>query len=451
MGTTSVTTRPRPQAGAGAVLERWFHVRERGSTLTTEVLAGLTTFMTMAYILFVNPSILADAGMPAEGVAVATALAAALTTLLMGLYANYPFALASGMGLNAAVTYGLVAGLGVSWQVAMGVIFVEGLIVALLVLTNAREAVMNSIPMELKQAIGAGIGLFLAFIGLVNSGVVVDSPATLVTFGSFRRPEVVLTFGGILVTAALLALRVRGAILLGIVLTTLAGFPLGVTHLPDRWVAWPSGDAFATFFQLDLAGALQLSLLGTIFAFLMTDFFDTMGTVVAVGSEAGLLDQQGRLPRVKNVLLVDSLGAVLGGLFGASSVTTYIESAAGVGEGGRTGLASVVTAACFLLAVLFAPVMVIVPPQATAAALVVVGFLMLSTLVREIRFDRYAEAFPAFVTLLTIPLTYSIARGIGYGFVAYCGIQLLTGRARQVHPAMWFITALFILSFLWES
>ncbi|MEW6045805.1 MAG: NCS2 family permease [Bacillota bacterium] len=437
-------------SGLSAWLESRFRVRERGSTVSTEVLAGLTTFMTMAYILFVNPSILGAAGMPGEAVAVATALAAGIATLAMGLYANYPFALASGMGLNAAVAFGLVLGLQVPWQTAMGVVFVEGAIVTAFVLTNVREGVMNAIPLELKRAIGAGIGLFIAFIGLSQSGLVVASQATLVTFGSFTDSRVLLTFGGILVTAALLALRVRGAILGGIVLTALAGIPLGITRLPERLIAVPGAGSFGTIFQLDVAGALQLGLLSSIFAFLMTDFFDTMGTVVAVAGEAGMLDREGRLGGIKRVLLVDSLAAVLGGLFGASSVTTYVESASGVGEGGRTGLTSVVTALLFFAAVFFAPVLVVVPPQATAAALIVVGFLMLSTVVKEIRFDNYTEAFPAFVTLLTIPLTFSIARGIGYGFITYVGVKLLTRRARDVHWLMWIISGLFVLSFLWE-
>ncbi|HEY8426617.1 MAG TPA: NCS2 family permease [Limnochordales bacterium] len=432
-------------------LERRFRVRERGSTVGTEVVAGFTTFMTMAYILFVNPSILGAAGLPEEGVAVATAMAAGLATLAMGLYANYPFALASGMGLNAALAFGLVLGQGVPWPVGMGVIFVEGAIVTLFVLSNVREAVMDAIPLELKRAIGAGIGLFIAFIGLSQSGVVVASEATLVTFGDFGDPRVLLTFGGILVTAALLALRVRGAILGGIILTALAGIPLGITPLPERWLAWPSASSFETFFRLDIAGALQVGLLGSIFAFLMTDFFDTMGTVVAVAGEARLLDQQGRLPGVKRVLLVDSLAAMLGGLFGASSVTTYVESASGVGEGGRTGLTSVVVALLFFASVLFTPLLVVVPPQATAAALIVVGFLMLSTVVKEIRFDNYTEAFPAFVTLLTIPLTFNIARGIGYGFITYVMVKLLTGKAREVRWLMWVVAGLFVLSFLWEG
>lgn len=429
-----------------AFLDRVFHITERGSTPGRELAAGITTFMTMAYILFVNPSILSAAGVPAEGAAVATALAAALATLAMGLYANYPFALASGMGLNAALAFSLVGGQGVSWQTAMGVIVVEGLIVTLLVLTNVREAVMDAIPLNMKRAIGAGIGLFIAFIGLQSAGLVVNSDATLVSFGSVTDKGPLLAIIGLLLTAVLMSRGVPGAILLGIAVTTIVGIPLGLTKAPETWVRWPGAESFGTFFQADIGGVLNLAMLSAVFAFLMTDFFDTMGTVVAVGEEGGLL-KDGKLPGLKRVLLVDSLAAAVGGLFGASSVTTYVESASGVGQGGRTGLTSVVTALLFLVAVLFAPVMGIVPSQATAPALIIVGFLMLAA-VKDLPFHDFAESFPAFVTLLSIPLTYSIARGIGYGFIAYVVVKLLSGRPKEIHPLMWAVAILFLVSFV---
>jgi AGZA family xanthine/uracil permease-like MFS transporter len=437
------------QAGGGSqagFLERIFHISERGSTVGKELAAGITTFMTMAYILFVNPDILSAAGVPAEGAAVATALAAAVATLAMGLYANYPFALASGMGLNAALAFGLVVGQGVSWQTAMGVIVVEGLIVTLLVLTNVREAVMDAIPLNMKRAIGAGIGLFIAFIGLQNAGLVVNSDATLVSFGSITDKGPLLAIIGLLLTSVLMSRRVPGAILLGIAITTIVGIPLGLTKAPEAWVRWPGAESFGTFFQADIRGVLNLAMLSTVFAFLMTDFFDTMGTVVAVGEEGGLL-KDGKLPGLKRVLLVDSLAAVVGGFFGASSVTTYIESASGVGQGGRTGLTSVITGLLFLFAVLLAPLMGIVPSQATAPALIIVGFLMLAA-VKDIPFHDFAESFPAFVTLLSIPLTYSIARGIGYGFVAYVVVKLFSGRPKEIHPLMWAVAVLFLISFV---
>lgn len=402
--------------------------------------------MTMAYILFVNPDMLSTIGIPAEGAAVATALAAALTTLAMGLYANYPFALAPGVGLSSALVFGLAAGQKIPWQVGMGVIFIEGLIVTVFVLTNIREQVMEAIPLNLKRAIGAGIGLFIALIGLKNAGLVIDHPATLVTYGSVLNKGALLSIIGLLLTAALMSRRIPGAILLGILLTTVIGIPLGLTHLPPTWLRVPGAGSFTTFFQLDIAGALRLALLSSIFAFLMTDFFDTMGTVVAIGEEAGLL-QDGKLPGLKRVLLVDSLSAMVGALFGTSSVTTYVESAAGVAQGGRTGLASVTTSLLFLIAVFFAPLIGIVPTEATAPALIIVGFLMLAA-IKDIPFHDFGEAFPAFVTLITIPLTFNIARGIGYGFIAYVIIKLLTGEARRVHPLLWATSVLFLISFV---
>lgn len=433
-------------AASPSFLERFFHIQERGSTVGREVIAGVATFMTMAYILFVNPDMLSTIGIPAEGAAVATALAAALTTLAMGLYANYPFALAPGVGLSSALVFGLAAGQKIPWQVGMGVIFIEGLIVTVFVLTNIREQVMEAIPLNLKRAIGAGIGLFIAFIGLKNAGLVVDHPATLVTYGSVLNKGALLSIIGLLLTAALMSRRIPGAILLGILLTTVIGIPLGLTHLPSTWMRVPGAGSFTTFFQLDIAGALRLALLSSIFAFLMTDFFDTMGTVVAIGEEAGLL-KDGKLPGLKRVLLVDSLSAMVGALFGTSSVTTYVESAAGVAQGGRTGLASVTTSLLFLIAVFFAPLIGIVPTEATAPALIIVGFLMLAA-IKDIPFHDFGEAFPAFVTLITIPLTFNIARGIGYGFIAYVIIKLLTGEARRVHPLLWATSVLFLISFV---
>lgn len=429
------------------MLEQRFRLKENGTTVRTEVIAGLVTFMTMSYIIFVNPSILEAAGVPKGPAIVATALAAAATTLFMGLTTNYPFALASGMGLNAFLAFGVVLGLGVSWQTAMGIIFVEGLIVTLLVLTRVREQVMDAIPLSLKRAIGVAIGLFIAFIGLQLGGIVIQGPpATLVTFGTVSDPKVWVTAFGLFLTAFLMVRKVHGAILIGILGATAFAIPLGQASLPATLVQFPGAGAFATFFQLDVVGALQIGLWATIFAFLMTDFFDTMGTVVALGGQAGFLSPDGRLPRLRKVLLADSLAAVTGGLFGVSSVTTYIESAAGIAAGGRTGLTSVVVAVLFVLAVFFAPLIGIVPGAATAPALIIVGYFMM-TVVKDIPWDDVGEALPAFVLLLTIPLTFSIARGIGYGFITYTLVKALGGRPRDVHPFMWIVSALFLLSF----
>lgn len=438
-------------------MERFFRLRENGTNVRTEVTAGIVTFMTMAYILFVNPDILADAGVPAGAVMTGTALAAGLMTILMGVLTNYPFALAAGMGLNAALAYGMVLGMGLPWQAAMGIIVVEGAIITLLVLTNVREAVMNSIPLVLKQAIGVGIGLFIATIGLKNAGLIVANEATLVGPGDLRNPGVWVAVFGLILTVFLMHRQVKGAMLIGIVAATVAAIPLEVTQLPEAYVSLPTRESFATFFatfqtnpetgQPYIMQVLQLGMVGLIFSFLITDFFDTMGTVVAVGGKAGHLDEQGRLPRIKQVLFVDSLAALTGGLFGVSSNTTYIESGSGVAEGGRTGLASVVTGVLFLLAIFLAPIAGVVPGEATAPALIVVGFLMLSG-IREIDFSDYTNAFPAFITIVATPLTYSISHGIGYGFVAYSLLKVLSGRAREVHWLMYVVSALFIVSFL---
>ncbi|MBE3519099.1 MAG: NCS2 family permease [Firmicutes bacterium] len=414
--------------------------------------------MTMAYVIFVNPSILEIAGVPKGPAITATALAAGINTLMMGLVTNYPFAVAAGMGLNGVVTFSLVKGLGIPWQAAMGVVVIEGVIVTILVLTNIREAVMNAIPLSMKRAIGVGIGLFVATLGLEGGKIIVAHPATLVTFGSLKDKGVWVAVFGTLLTAVLMTRKVKGAILLGIIAATIFAIPLGVAHLPETVMSVPTRESFSTLFATfktnPATGApyivevLNLGMAGTIFAFLMTDFFDTMGTVVAIGGEAGFLDEKGQLPRIKKVLLVDSLAAVIGGAFGISSNTTYVESGAGVSEGGRTGLTSVVVAILFFLSMLFAPIAGIVPPQATASALIVVGFLMM-TVVKDIDWTDFSEAFPAFITIIATPLTYSISRGIGYGFVTYVLTKALTGRAKEVHWLMWIVSALFVVSFFY--
>jgi len=441
------------------MLERLFHLRERGTTPRTELVAGVTTFLTMAYIIAVNPLILA--GTPERpgplgpdlfpAVVTATCLGAALPTLLMGLWANYPLALASGMGLNAALAAAVSVERGITWQAMMGVIFVEGAIITVLVLTRVREQVMHAIPLDLKRAIGGGIGLLIALLGLHHAhwlsstgpggSAVVQPP-----IGSFHRADALVATLGIAATAWLVARRTRGALLLGIAITTVAAIVAGLARPPAGLAAAPD---LRTFGALDIAGALQPILVATVFAFLITDFFDTMGTVIAVGEQGGFLDSGGRLPRLNRVLLVDSLAAVWGGLCGASSVTSYVESASGVGEGGRTGLTSVVVAVLFLMALFFAPLVQTVPAEATAAALVVVGFLMM-TVVREIDFRDYGTAIPAFLTLLVIPLTLSISRGIGIGFISYALLKLLSGRGREVSPVLWVLAALFALSFWLE-
>ena len=425
------------------MLERIFKLKQNNTGVRTEVVAGLTTFMTMAYIIFVNPSILEAAGLPRVPTIAATALAAAIPTLLMGFFANYPFALASGMGLNAVLAYSVVQGMHLPWQTAMGIVFVEGAVITILVLIRVRQSVMGAIPMSLKRAIGVGIGLLIAYIGMQQAGWVKADQATMTSFGSFHSPGTLISTAGIIIILILMAWRVRGSILIGILITAGIAIATGLAKLPSQWVDVPN---FSTFGRLDILGALKLSLVATIFAFLITDFFDTMGTVIGISGEAGFLTKDGKVPRLGRILIVDSVAAMWGGLCSASSVTTYVESASGVSAGGRTGLTSVVVGILFLLAIFLAPAISIVPALATAPALIVVGFLLMS-IVREIPFDNLEEAFPAFLTIILIPLTFSISRGIGYGFIAYTLVKLLRGKFREVHPLMALVSVLFAVSF----
>jgi adenine/guanine/hypoxanthine permease len=446
----------------------FFGFSERGTNLRTEILAGLTTFMTMAYIVFVNPAILGTegTGLPVTGVFFATCVAASVACIAMGVFANYPVALASGLGLNAIVAFTLILGLGLSWQQAMAVIVLEGLVVTILVLTNLREAVMNAIPLSLKFAIAVGIGLFIAFIGLKNGGIVVQNPETYLALGDFTQGPVLLALFGLVLTLALVARGVRGGILVGIVLTGVVGMILGIVSLPGGVVDFRFDTSTIGGGVLAIPEVLQISLIPVIFALFMTDFFDTMGTVIAVGQEGKLLDENGRPPRLKRILLVDSLAAVGGGATGASSVTSYIESGAGVAEGGRTGMTSVVVGLLFLLALPFSPLIsvfggsipvpgprgegeIFVSPV-TAPALIVVGFLMI-TAVRFIPWDDFDEAIPAFLTILTLPLTFNISYGIGFGFISYVLIKLSRGKPGEVHPLLYGAALLFALAFVWPA
>ena len=424
-----------------------FKLKANRTTVGREIAAGAVTFMAMAYIVFVNPKILA-AAMGEElvpALAVATCFGAGIMSIIMGLASNYPFALASGMGLNAFLAYSVIIGMKVPWPTAMGIVFLEGAIITVLVMTNIREGVMNAIPMDLKRGIGVGIGLLIALIGLQNAKLVVSSPATMIAFGKLG-PEAMVAIIGLVVTALLMVKKVRGSFLIGILISTAAAAALGLVRLPASLVAGVRPDHFKTFFALDIVGALRFGLLGTIFAFLITDFFDTMGTVVAVGEQAGFLNEAGKMPRLKNILLVDSLAALCGGLFGCSSVTTYVESAAGVGEGGRTGLTSVVVGVLFFLAVFFTPLVAIVPAYATAPALILVGFLLISG-VRSIRWEDASTALPVFLTILMIPFTFSISKGIGCGFISFVLLKVLTGKVREVHPLMAVVALLFAVDF----
>ncbi len=450
------------------MLEQMFALRARGTTVGTEVLAGATTFMVMAYIIFVNPAILSFAGVPGlagQGPAfaptlAATCLVAGVMTALMGLITNYPLAMASGMGLNAVVAFQLVAGLKLPWAAAMGVITLEGIIITVLVLTGLRAAVADAIPLALKRAIGVGIGLFILFIGLYSGGLVKQGTGIPVTLGDLTSSSTLVAVVGVALITALMALRFQGALLVGIVLSTgvaigvnvLTGgkaFPTpGMAVIPIHLVALPdfatigAGMNFSVFARVGVVTAVM-----TIFAIMLSDFFDTMGTVIGVGSEGGWLDARGQLPRLNRVLLVDSLGAVFGGVAAASSATTYIESAAGVAVGGRTGLTSLVTAVGFLLALFFSPLAAIVPPQATAGALIVVGYLMCG-IMREIPFGDFEEGFPALATIVAMPLTYSITNGIGAGMLLYAFIKIVRGKVQELSPALLIVALAFLVYFV---
>ena len=427
-------------------LERWFRLSERGSDVRTEVTAGVTTFLTMVYIAFVNPQILSEAGMPFGAVFVATCLAAAFATLVMGLYANYPIALAPGMGLNAFFTYGVVLGMGYEWEVALGAVFVSGVLFVTLSLLPVRRWIIDAIPRGQKLAISAGIGFFLGVIALRNAGIIEGSPATLVTVGELTAPAAVLALLGFSAIAALSARRVPGAAIIGMLGVTVIGLMLGVSEW--HGVASLPPDPTPTLFALDIAGAFQAGMIAVILTFLIVDLFDTAGTLIGVAHQAKLLDEDGRLPRIQRALLADSTGTVAGTLLGTSSVTSYIESAAGVGAGGRTGLTSVVVAGLFLLCLFLAPLAESIPPFATAAAILYVACLMARAL-KGVEWDDVTESAAAVVTAIAIPLTYSIADGIGLGFITYVAIKVLAGRWRDCSPMLLVVALVFAAKFIW--
>jgi AGZA family xanthine/uracil permease-like MFS transporter len=426
------------------MFERYFQLAAHGTNVRTEVLAGLTTFLTMAYIIFVNPDILSASGMPKDAVFVATCLAAAIGSAIMGLYANYPIALAPGMGLNAYFAFAVVGGMGFTWQQALGAVFISGILFIIVSLFRIREAIVNSIPRSLKFAISAGIGLFLAIIGLKNAGLITAHPATLVSLGNLHEPGTLLAVAGFILIVALEQRKVPGAIIIGILAVTLMSMVLGLTDFGGI-VAMPPSLA-PTLMQMDIQGALNAGLLTVVLTFFLVELFDASGTLIGVCHRAGLLDAEGKLPRLKRALLADSTAIAAGAMLGTSSTTAYIESAAGTSVGGRTGLTAVVVAALFLAALVFAPLAGTVPAYATAPALCYVAVLMIRGL-SEIDWEDLTEAAPAVVTAITMPFTFSIAHGIAFGFVSYASIKLLSGKARDVSPMIAIIAAVFIFKF----
>ena len=434
------------------MLNRFFSLEAHGTSVRTEMLAGLTTFLTMAYIVVVNPVILGDAGMPVAAVAAATCFAAGFGSILMGLVSNYPLAMAPGMGLNAYFTFTVVKGLGLPWQTALGCVFLSGVAFFFLTVLGVRQLIMNAVPRALFAAVAGGVGLFIAFIGLVDAGVIVAKPGTIVGLGNLTTPTAGLSLLGLVVIAGLQAWKVRGAMLLGILATAAAGFGLGLAHIAPG--AYRAADLSAAVFKLDVPAALNLksgiglSLVEIILVFLLVDLFDNVGTLVAVTKKAGLTAPDGSIPRLNRILIVDSLAMTVGAVAGTSPVTSYIESAAGVAVGGRTGLTSVVVGALFLCTLFFAPLVQAIPAAATAPALILVGGMMMGALA-EVDWIEPAEAIPAFLTVIMIPLTYSIANGLAFGIISHAILKLLRGRATLRDWLVYVLSALFIARFIY--
>ncbi len=426
--------------------EHYFHFEELGTNWRTETLAGATTFLTMAYIIFVNPSILHAAGMPMMAVTAATCISAAFGSLMMGLYARYPIALAPGMGLNAYFAYTVVLGMGVPWQTALGAVFISGVAFIILTLAGIRQLILAALPPELYASVAAGIGLFIALIGFRNSGIIVPNPQTTVALGNLRDPNTLLAVFGLLLIGALMAWRVRAAMLIGILGTTAVGAAFGIVRWQPQWLRW--SEATATMGKLDLPGIFRVGFLEIIFVFLFVDLFDNIGTLVGVAKKAGLIDNQNRIPRVEKILFTDASATIVSSLTGTSTVVSYIESAAGIVAGGRSGFTAVVVGLLFLVALFLAPVVGFIPAAATAPALIIVGSLMVST-VAEIPWSDPVVGLPAFLTMITIPLTFSIANGIAFGFVAYALLRILRGEYRQVGWLVYVLAALFIARFVY--
>jgi len=429
-----------------ARLEQYFQFRELGTNWRTEILAGCTTFVTMAYIIFVNPAILHETGMPLAAVVAATCLCAGFGSVLMGVLANYPIALAPGMGLNAYFTYSVVKGLGVPWETALGAVFLSGVAFLILTAVGVRQMIVSAIPHELYAAVAVGIGLFIALIGLHNSGIVVANKDTLVAMGNLRNPETLLAIAGLLLIAALLAWRVRGAILIGILGTTAIGVVFGLVRWQPQ--SYSVTDITATALHLNIRGAIGFGLIEIVFVFLFVDLFDNIGTLVAVGKQANLFDKANQIPRINRILFADATATIVGSLAGTSTVTSYIESAAGVAAGGRSGVTAITAGLLFCVALFVAPVVGAIPGAATAPALIVVGSLMIAH-AAEIPWSDPVVSVPAFLTILTIPLTFSIANGLAFGFTAYVILKIARGEFRGVSWLVYVLAALFIARFLY--
>jgi AGZA family xanthine/uracil permease-like MFS transporter len=422
------------------LLERLFKLKENGTTVRTEVVAGFTTFMTMAYIMFVNPDILSTTGMPFGSVMTATVLSAGLTTILMGFVSNYPYALASGMGLNAFFAFAVAAEAG--WQAALGVVFLSGILFFVLSVTGVINIIDAAIPQTLKRAVGVGIGLFIAFLGFSNAKIIGASPATLLTRGNLADKGTLLSIIGLIIIAVLMAMKVKGAILIGIILTTIIGIPLGITNITGSIIGKPASLS-PIMLKMDLKAAMELGFM-TLFSFFFVDVFDTVGTLMGTASRANMLDEKGQLPKIREAMTVDAIGTCLGAVLGTSTVTTYVESSAGIAEGGRTGLTAVVVGLLFLVSLIFSPLAGMIPTEATAPALIIVGVLMMLP-VSEIDWSDITEAFPAFLTIAFMPFMASISDGISAGFISYAIIKAASGRAKEVHWLVYVLAAVSVL------
>lgn len=426
--------------------EKAFKLKKHGTDTKTEIMAGITTFMTMSYILAVNPQILSESGMDYGAVFTGTIIASVVAMLFMAFYANLPFGMSAGMGLNAFFTYTVVMQMGKTWQFALTAVFFEGLIFLLLSFVGLREAIFNSIPINLKKAVSVGIGLFIAEIGLLNAGILEVSDISL-SLGELTNANGFIFFFALIIMVVLTARNVKGALLWGILVSTILSLVLGVTHFPDSHIVSLPPSIAPVFFKLDFSNVFSLEMFSVLFSFLFVDIFDTLGTLTGVATKADMLDEDGNLPEIKKALLSDAIGTTLGSMVGTSTVTTFVESSSGVAEGGRTGLTALATAVCFVIAAFFFPVFSIIPASATAAALVTVGLFMITTVV-DIDFSDISEAFPAFMTILMMPLTYSIAEGISFGMISYALIKLLTGKGKEVSPLVYVLSIVFILRYL---
>lgn len=432
-------------------LNTYFKIKEKGSTVRTEIIAGVTTFMTMAYILAVNPAILSATGMDIGSVFAATAICSAISTIIMAFYANLPIGLAPGMGINAFFAYSVCLGMGYTWQYALAIVFIEGFIFVFLTVTNLRESILNCIPIALKKAISAGIGLFIAFIGLQASGIVVDHPATLVAMGDIAGPQGFVTVMGLLAASIMLVRKIKGALLYSILFATIVGAFVGVTKIDElslsSFVSLPN--VAPTFCKFDFSQIFSIDTIIILSTLLFVDLFDTVGTLIGVATKGNMLDEQGHLPQAKQAFFADAIGSITAAIFGTSAVTSFVESASGVAVGGRTGLAALVIAVLFIISLFLSPLFILIPSAATAPTLIIVGLFMISSL-KDVDFDDYALSIPMFVTIIGIPLTYSIAHGIAWGIISYVFTFLLIGRIKEVHPLAAILAVIFIIKFIFE-